>query len=345
MAREWPDAPGATQERIHLRSVAEWLLETSEDPPFIDLQSLPVAGLRSFEDPQTHETVYPTEILSESVRPVLVIDLDDTVWPHIPHLVEAVSDASGVRVTMEEFRRFGHTRQIPKWAERPEVMEVHDQIQRGEHPEFFPFVNIAYPEARSTIMAAERMGHEYCYLTARHPSLFDVTMRLLEKNRVPHNHNTGSVDGLTHPVPCRGQLYCANGVSDGIDSFKREAVGMWLKSLRENGWEGQMVVVDDLLKPFQDLVESGQVVGIALSGPLNEHKEPYVHEHRVPSWYSIGNLLGKVHSLAVSLDPSSVRRFDCGEGHMLEVDKSVVGTGAFTLDTIPPGAYRFVGVA
>ena len=101
MACEWPAAPGATEERLHLRSVAERLLEDTEYPPYVDMQSLPVAGLGQFEETETHEMVYPTEILPQNVAPVLVIDLDETVWPHVPHLVEAVSEASGVPVTME----------------------------------------------------------------------------------------------------------------------------------------------------------------------------------------------------------------------------------------------------
>ena len=277
------------------------------------------------------------EILPDHVRPVIIFDLDETVWEHVRHVVTAVSEATGIAVSWDEFLNYGHTRKIPVWKDNHGAMEIHDQIQRGEHPDFFPFVNRAWPKAIETIEAVYFMGHDFSFLTARSPKLFNATLRVMEWNNIPHDHQHALIDAKFHDRPSNGVLYCAHSVLSEVNQYKYEVVKQWLENLRNNGRKGPVVVIDDLLKPYQPLVECGDVVGISLAGPLNQNMPPYTRERRVSSWGEIGDLLMEIHRKAVAADPSPFRLFDCRpviEDTLLVVSKAEAGNGEFTLEDI-----------
>lgn len=332
------------EEGLHLRSIAESILSSGEIiPRFFDPRILQIAGLRVVT-PQTdtQEPLTPREILPEEYRPVVIYDLDDSVWPHVVHVVRAVSEASGIPITMEEFRRYGHTRKVPQWANNPGIIKIQDDIQFDKHPVYFPFVNQAWPEAVATIQANDFMGHNFCFLTARQPQLFETTLKVMRWNGIPHNHQSTNVDALTaHPVPQDRQLYCAQKLDD-VNGYKLAVVQHWLTQLRALGWKGTMVIVDDLLKPFQSLVESGEVLGISLHGDLNANFPPYVGEIRESSWKGIAQRLMEIHRKAVAEDPNPYRVFTLDStlpNSLLVVDKREAGAGEFTLDRISNHAF------
>lgn len=322
----------------HLRTTAEQILNGCEVLlHYVDPRRRPVAGLRAFVHEDNPSSVSPMEILPDQVRPAIIFDLDDTMWEHVRHVVTAVSEATGIPVTWEEFLKYGHTRKIPVWRDNPEAMAIHDQIQQGAHPNFFPFVNRAWPRAIETVEAVDRMGHDFCYLTARSPQLFGATLRAMEWNSIPHDHQRNLVDAKTHEVPENGMLYCAHtGLSD-VNQYKLDVVNGWRNNLRRKGRNGLVVVVDDLLKPYQPLVESGDVVGIALSGPLNQNMAPCINERRVSSWDQIGEILMDIHSQAVAADSAPFRLFDCRmdlPGTFLVAAKKETGNGEFLLTSV-----------
>ena len=332
---------------LHLRTTAEHILTTDQVIlRYIDPRSRPIAGLKviTHEGGSTQEYT-PMEILPDQVRPVIIFDLDETVWEHVRHVVTAVSEATGIHVSWDEFLKHGHTRKIPAWKDSAKAMEIHDEIQQGEHPDFFPFVNRAWPKAIETIEAVYFMGHDFSFLTARSPKLFNTTLRVMEWNDIPHDHQHAIVDAKSHGIPVHGLLYCAHSSLSEVNQYKYEVVKQWLGNLRNNGRKGPVVVIDDLLKPYQPLVESGDVVGISLNGPLNQNMLPYPRERRVCSWEEIGDLLKEIHRQAVALDPSPFRLFDC-RPHMtntfLVVAKAEAGVGEFSLERV--GHWGFVSV-
>lgn len=324
---------------LHLRTTAEEILNAGHVLlHFVEPSARPIAGLRTF----THETngpcgITPIEILPEEFRPTIIFDLDDTVWPHVRHVVTAVSEATRIPVPWEEFLQYGHTRKIPAWRDNPEVMEIHDQIQRGEHPKFFPFVNRAWSRAIETIEAVHFMGHDFSYLTARSPQLFNTTLRVMEWNNIPHDHQRDLVDAKTHEVPENGMLYCAHSELSDVNRYKFTVVKGWRDNLRDQGRSGPVVVIDDLMKPYQPLVESGEVVGISLAGPLNQNMVPCTNEHRVSSWDTIADILMGIHRQAVAADPAPFRLFDCRPDlpdTFLVAAKKETGNGEFLLTSV-----------
>lgn len=327
------------EEGLHLRSVADSILKSGElISRHFDPRTLPITGLR-IVTPQvnTQEPFTPKEVLSEEYRPVIIYDLDDSIWPHVVHVVRAIGEASGLPITMEEFRLYGHTRKVPQWADNPEITKIQDDIQFDKHPIYFPFVNRAWTEAVATIQANELMGHNFSFLTARQPALFETTLKVMRWNGIPHNNQSVNIDALTaHPTPQDKQLYCAQSLND-VNGYKLAVVKQWLTQLRSSGWKGTMIVIDDLLKPFQSLVESQQVLGISLHGDLNANFPPYNGEDREVSWEGISQKLMEVHRQAVADDPNPYRVFVLNSvlpDSLLVVDKRETGVGEFNLDRI-----------
>lgn len=187
------------------------------------------------------------------------------------------------------------------------------------------------------------MGHDFCYLTARQAKLFEVTLRVMDWNGIPHNGQSTNVDAMTtHPVPKHKELYCAQSLAD-VNGYKLTVVKQWLSRLRDQGWKGTMVIVDDLLKPFKPLVQSRQVLGISLHGDLNANFPPYEGEDRESSWEGISQRLMEIHRQAVSADPSPYRVFaldPSSSSALLVVNKGEAGVGEFTLDKVPN--YTFI---
>lgn len=324
---------------LHLRTTAEGILNADHVLlHFVEPSARPIAGLREF----THEVngpcgITPIEILPEELRPTVIFDLDDTVWEHVRHVVTAVSEATGIHVPWNVFLQYGHTRKIPAWRDNAEAMAIHDQIQRGEHPDFFPFVNRAWSRAIETIEAVRFMGHDFSFLTARSPMLFKTTLRVMEWNNIPHDHQRDLVDAKTHDSPQYGVLYCAHSELSDVNQYKLEVVKRWRDNLRDQGRSGPVVVIDDLMKPYQPLVESGDVVGISLAGPLNQKMVPCTNERRVSSWDEIGNMLMDIHRQAVAADPTPFRLFDCCmdlPGTFLVAAKKETGNGEFSLTSV-----------
>lgn len=324
----------------HLRSFAEGVLNSTYVRERVrNPYDMPIAGLRAF----AHETIAgqdftPREILPEAVTPTLIFDLDDTVWRHVPHVVKAVSEATGIHVTMEEFDKWGHTRKIPAWKDNPQAMEIHDQIQRGEHPDYFPFVNPAMEHAVETIEAVQLMGHEYSFLTARSPHLFKQTLRALQWNDIPHNHNNYElVDARLHALPQKGLLYCANTGLTHVNEYKVEVVRAWHQAMQSSGRNGRLIVIDDLLAPFVPLLEEGIIAGISMKGPLNNRLPVFANECRVDSWTQISEILMRVHEEALARDPSPYRLFDVGQvlpNTLLVVDKTESGMSTFSMGDV-----------
>ncbi len=210
------------------------------------------------------------------------------------------------------------------------------EIQLGRHPIYFPCVKRAYPSAVETIEATYRMGHKFCFLTARQPQLFETTLQVMRWNGILHNHQSTNIDGLMHPVLQDRELYCAQDLNN-VNGYKLAVVKQWLSQLKAKGWKGTMVVVDDLLKPFRELVESKEVLGISLDGDVNASMPPYEGEIRENSWEGIGQRFMEVHQQAVATNPQPYRLFNCGNalfGTLLVVNKEESGVGEFTLDRI-----------
>ena len=189
------------------------------------------------------------------------------------------------------------------------------------------------------------MGHQYCFLTARGKQLYEPTVRVLGWNDISVNDGSVCVNATEQPIPEQGQLYCAYFGSTEVNEYKLGTVNNWLKNLHERGWKGKMVIIDDLLKPFRSLVESGSVMGISLEGDLNINSIPYDGEIRERSWEEIAKKLMEIHEEAVAQDPNPYRVFDCRPAldRLLIVNKGQSGPGKFTLDGV--SKHRFVSIA
>lgn len=324
---------------MHRREEAEAILRSAEVLEWsVDPYNRPIAGLCLV----THEafsniSFTPTEVLPDAVRLTAILDLDETVWPHIAGIVDAVAEATGVPATMEDLINAGYTRKIPQWTGNAGVMAIHDQIQRGEHADFFPFVNQAWPEAVKTLEAIRFMGHGYSFLTARTPQLFAPTLRVLAWNGIAHDNRNGLIDAKAHPIPENGRLYCAMAPPEVVGVYKGEVIAQWVRNLRSAGIGGPIVMIDDLLYPFAGMMESGELVGISLAGPLNKNRPPFTGEHRVNSWDEIAWILMRLHREAVEKDPTPYRLFDCAPDFpdkLLVVSKAEAGAGEFRLENI-----------
>lgn len=321
---------------LHLRATTQKILESEgklsylDDPP-----SLPIAGLRTFE----HQglTITPQEILSSDYRPLLVLDLDESIWPHVEFVIKSVSEASGVPASMEDLKKSGYSTKIPQWKDNSRVMATHDQIVGGNHPIYFPYVNKAFPEAVKVIKANAQMGHQYCYLTGRPAGLFTTTLRTLEWNDLPHDHRALPVDARTHSLPLPGYLYCSQVGLSKINDYKKEVTTQWINNLKKSDWKGKLIIIDDLLKPFRQLIESDEIIGISLQGYHNLNMLPYQGEIRFTSWVDIGQSLMEIHQQAIKSDPIPWRIFDCSpilSKKLLIVSKKEAGSGQFPLDEI-----------
>lgn len=316
----------------HLRSTADQILQSNKNRDiYLDPLSLPIAGCRSV----SHGSAYPSldevprELLPFSHTPIILIDLDETVWPHAQYLVKAVGEASGKPITMERFRQYGHTRKIPEWNDE-ETMAIHDKILHGSHEVYYPFINPAYIPAIQAITAVERMGHTFAYVTSRPTELFNSTKRAIQWNNLPLGTDVHTEDLLFDPMPVSGSLYCTQNLPDlpGI-SDKSTIANRWLRNLRQGGWKGRMIIIDDLLSSYGDVLKQENVLGVALSGVSNEHISTQPHEIRLDSWQQIGDLLMDVHKEAVMRNGLPIREFEL-QGQRLSVSKQETGCGAFS---------------
>jgi hypothetical protein len=279
--------------------------------------------------------------LPEAHRPEVIFDLDDTAWSHVPTLVAALSDALGEDL-FPAFYIYRHTRNIPQVQQH---MDLHDEIQRGNHPTYFPFVNYAHEFAPSTIQAVQHMGHQYTFLTARMPHLYDVTVRALQWNGIHPAEAPVAADAITHEIPRQGLVYCAHVEPSQASAYKAAVVNQWLDNMRSREWKGELVIVDDMIHPFAELLASGKATGLALVGPLNESTAPVAGERRMRSWYDIAQELKQVQERALASADLPVRLFDCGPEEpdaLLVVAKEEAGLGEFRLDELPSSSYLLV---
>jgi hypothetical protein len=307
----------------------------------INPEKLPIAGLRSFtfRENEQYITVYPKEILHEDYRPVIIVDLDETCWPHAVDYLKTISYASGVPATEKDLLDYGFSTNIPQ-LKVPEVMAIHYQIQKNEHPLVNPFVNKAHQGAVETMHALYKMGATCSYFTSRLFHLHPVTRRTLEWNGLPYNADMEVVDPLTHREPLHGYLYCTP--PNSVSEYKKVVLNQWRKNLKEDGWKGSMILIDDTPKDFKVEIESGEIISISLKGPLNVKKYPYINEFRVDSWDEIATILGAYHQEAVEKSPGSFRIFDLGQeahGARLYVRKDAAGTGYFKIENLHPLDY------
>jgi len=328
---------------IYRRSDAEKILNSQDVRPFsFDPLSLPIASLRCVSENGNRPMFsdIPREILPEKYRPMVLFDLDDSVWRHVRAVVESVGKATGKPITLDEYRKFGNTRNVPQWQDD---MGIHDAIIRGEHPDFFPYVNTADDDAVKTLLAIEAMGHRYAYLTARPPQVLKDTLRVIAWNGMPVFDQGGYVDPQSNILPQEGCVYCGNGLpmmAGQKKDHKSTAVEYWLDYLQKQGWKGSCIVIDDLMGPFADFIKDGRVIGIAPESDVNASRPETKGEIRVSSWEEIGNMIMEFHKKAVSSDPSPYRIFE-HKGRILHVEKEVSGLGVFDLHDIAKEAYTW----
>lgn len=330
--RNLPERQGYEVDAYHLRSTAVQILQSSKNRDiYLDPLSLPIAGCRSVSCGSAYPSLedVPQEVLPFSHTPIILLDLDETVWPHAPYLVKAVGEASGKPITMDRFRQYGHTRKIPEWNDES-TMAIHDKILYGDHEIYYPFINPAYISAIQTITALERMGHLFAYVTSRPKELFESTKRAIQWNNLPLRTDVHTEDLLLDSIPITGSLYCTQNLPSlpGI-SDKSKIATHWLKNLRQQGWKGTMIIIDDLLASYGDVLQQKNVLGVALAGVSNEHLSTQPHEIRLDSWQQIGDLLMDVHKEVVMRNGSPTREFTLHD-QRLSVSKQKAGCGAFS---------------
>ena len=266
-----------THDSLHLRSVAESLLK----------QPFPLLTPDSTLAETWAKTLTP---FSQDQQPIIILDLDDSLWPHVKHLVKAISSASNTPITMDHFRSIGHTRKIPEW-QTPEISNIHDAILSNRHPKYLPYVNFAYQNALNTIAALKQLNCHLAYLTSRPLETYDLTLKTLKLNSLPHIQPQSLPDALSDPTPQPDHLYCTPFHLPSGTQYKRAAVDRWLINLYQTGSKKLMVIIDDLLKPFRDIIDKQTIYGISLANDLNHHTQPYDHEIRCNNWIEINQYL------------------------------------------------------
>ncbi len=279
------------QDNLHLRPYAESLLERTT--PFIKPEPL---GVRDFE-----ETLKP---FPDQHQPVVILDLDDTVWPHVKHLVKAISKASNTPISMDYFRSIGHTRKIPTW-QTPEITTLHNQILLNQHSDYLPSVNIANQDALNTITALKNLNCRLVYLTARPLEIYHLTLKTLFQNSLPYHFTPEPPDALNHSTPQPNHLYCSPFNLPSGTKYKQTVISRWLINLNQQDSTKPLIIIDDLLKPFKNFIDQQKVFGFSLKNDLNHHTEPYSNEIRLSSWPEINQHLLpilKKHQAVIGLD-------------------------------------------
>lgn len=264
-------------DNLHLRSTAESLL-LSPTPlltPDLALLNNWTQSLSPFEKGQ---------------QPIIILDLDDTVWPHVEHLVKALSEASEIPIDMDYYRSIGHTRKIPEW-QTSEINTIHDQILLNTHPEYLPLVNLAHQDALDLITALKALNCRLVYLTARTQETYNLTLKTLALNSLPHADSIEPTNALMDSTPQSDHLYCSPFDLPSGTQYKRTVVDRWLINLRQQNWQGPLIIIDDLLKPFRNIIDQETVFGISLEGNVNHHTQTYPNEDRLQSWTEISNYL------------------------------------------------------
>lgn len=329
---------------IYTRDQADMILQSHDVMKIgLDPTLFPIAGLRTISL-KGSQTDIPLELLSRKYQPIVISDLDEMVWKHIEAVVQAMGNKTGKPITMEYFRHYGNTRRIPEWN-TPEGMNAQDEIIGGSDDRYFPYVNKAFPEAVASLISQQKMGHGLAYLTGRPAFVIPATLRVLEWNGLPVDTRQKTyVDAFTHIKPKDGFVYGADAMPMLVGrtyEHKQEVVKHWLHHLRQDGWEGTMVVLDDLPKSYGSLLKSGEITVISLTGDVNASREPLAGETRVGTWEAISDILMGIHRKAVASDSSPYRLFECGN-RVLKVEKDSVGPGYFKLNDIPRHAYTWI---
>jgi hypothetical protein len=328
---------------LFLREYADRIVNSSEVlDRSINPEDLPIPGLRKFTFRENGQdiTVYPREILHEDYCPVVIVDLDETIWPHAKAYVTTMSFASGVHATTQDLIEHGFSTNIPELKE-PWVTVIHNQIQRNEHPLVNPFINVAYQPAVEIMHTLHKMGITYSYFTSRSlQHLYGVTHRGLEWNGLPLDKDAKAVNPQTHREPKNGYLYCSPAGS--VCEYKKAVLKEWIKNKREAKWKGRMILIDDTPKGLKTEIEAGEITSISLKGLLNVKLDPQTNEYRVGSWDEIGEILVAYHQEAVEKSPGALRVFDLGpeaHGARLYIRKDAAGTGYFKIEDINPLDY------
>ena len=328
---------------LYLREYADRIVNSNEViDRGINPEDLKIPGLRKFTFSENGQdiTVYPREILNKDYRPFVIVDLDETIWPHAKGYLTTMSFASGVHATIQDLIEYGFSTNIPELRESW-VMEIHNQIQRNEHPLVNPFVNKAFQSAVEIMHALHKMGITYSYFTSRSlQHLYTVTHRGLEWNGLPLDKDAKAVDPQTHREPKNGYLYCTPAGS--VYEYKKVVLKKWIKNMREARWRGRLILVDDTPKGLKTEIEKEEIISISLKGLLNVKLNPSTNEYRVGSWDEIATVLGAYHQEAVEKSPGSFRIFDLGpeaHGARLYVRKDVAGTGYFRIENLHPLDY------
>jgi len=264
-------------ENLHLRSTAESLLQNSTPLLTPDLSLIA----------DWAQTLPP---FPQDQQPIIILDLDDTVWPHVKHLVKAISKASNVPIDMDYYREIGHTRKIPEW-QTEKISIIHDQILLNEHPDYLPMVNLAYQDALNTITALKQLNCRLVYLTSRPLETYDLTLKTLALNSLPYAQTKIPPNALQDLTPRADHLYCSPFNVPSGTQYKQTVLNRWLINLDQQDWQNPLIIIDDLLKPFQAIIDQKTVYGISLAGDVNSHARPYLNEVRFPSWSKISQHL------------------------------------------------------
>lgn len=293
--------------------------------PRLSLKDIGVTGLPTEELSRERGL---TEHIDPAWRTQYVFDIDNTVSDHGGPLLASIGAATGIHVSRERFLEFGYTTLIPEW-QTPEMKAIHDRVVRGDDAEHFPYVNDAYPGAPETLITLARSGNGFSYLTARPARLFAPTMRELTRNRIVLEMPALTEPASDSPMPIDGRVYFAPMTEASTGPWKTGVVTGWLTRMRESGWQGRMVVVDDRLEPFHHLMETHVLTGIALHGMFNETVNPHSGEIRVRSWDDLAAMFAKEHERLLTAMPHPYRTFtlDGDPDHVLILDKKEAGVG------------------
>lgn len=298
----------------------------------LDADQLPIAGLKKLS---VNKNVYsPIEIINEKYKPLVVIDLDETIWPHIETFLKAVSLASGVPANIDDLIKFHLTVNIPQWKNK-DILKIHDLIYSGNHNTYTPYVNEAYQEAIEAVWAIKHMGHHFCYLTGRPSTTYELTKKTLNWNKLPVV-NKKMIDPITHKIPEDNYLYCSHVSLQNTGTNKAKIVENWMNNLREQGWEGELVIIDDMLQPFYDLLDNEKVTGISIEGVLNKHQKKHKKELRVSNWLEISDFFYKKHKEVLNADKDLYRYFDLRRvnSRVLKIPKAVCGNEKFSFEDL-----------
>jgi len=227
--------------------------------------------------------------------PLFIFDLDDTIWHHVRHFIRAVGEATGKPVSLEYYRKFGNSREVPEWKNDSKAMAIHDKIVQCKHPRYLPFVGQAHDGAVEVIDALADRKFPFVYLTSRPEELYQVTQDTLRWNKLPVNNNQHAPGDPSSDLFLQsGSVFYGKGIPMNGIPYKKNVVDSWEARMQKEGWRGQIVVVDDLLGSFRECLQAEKIIGIALEGDVNAARAKLPGEKRVPSWETIGHMFDSI---------------------------------------------------